>query len=453
MDPQPVRRFRKQPNPCRAPSGSDISDGRVLTLSFGMINSSEIARATISQRGPYGTLTIPEYAAMGKVEGISSGKASQESHADESIHNDLKRMSVTNDTAALERNPSIVSADPVSDPQCNGTSGTDVSRLRKGASLANLYLDTMVPDDTWRRLCLHEIKRKRKYLRIIGSSTTKSGCRAKTVEEPHSTPHALNVQTPKAIRKTVKIKTRSKTAASASVNSRILQTSIKSLKKPPSKPTKVQFRTYGTYRERPKPTRPKFFTVEPRCKGRSVMKPAEKKQPDSSQSQAKDSSKKQKRPITELPTPPISPKISSHRRAEDSDSGFVSSLLSPIPVPASRIRSTRKHPIQGTAGLMSIDIPPSMVGRECLSCRCTNTTCWRRVMGGVICNSCGLRFDTLVTSINIRYKKCGIICANVKCRYIPTRGEIREMKARKSHNKNCYTCQGHVLLRGENALD
>ena len=49
--------------------------------------------------------------------------------------------------------------------------------------------------------------------------------------------------------------------------------------------------------------------------------------------------------------------------------------------------------------------------------------------------------------VDDRYKKCGIICADVKCRYIPTRGEIREMKGRDVREGRCYACQGTVLVR------
>jgi hypothetical protein len=73
-----------------------------------------------------------------------------------------------------------------------------------------------------------------------------------------------------------------------------------------------------------------------------------------------------------------------------SDSGFVS--CSPTPPPTYlRVRSTRKCPLNNPSATISIDIPASMVGRSCLSCGCTNTTCWRRTLGGIICNSCGLR--------------------------------------------------------------
>jgi hypothetical protein len=52
---------------------------------------------------------------------------------------------------------------------------------------------------------------------------------------------------------------------------------------------------------------------------------------------------------------------------------------------------------------------------------------------------------------NGRYKKCGIVCADVKCRYIPTRSEIRELKAQGMAEARCYACQGKVLVRGEGA--
>jgi hypothetical protein len=74
-----------------------------------------------------------------------------------------------------------------------------------------------------------------------------------------------------------------------------------------------------------------------------------------------------------------------------SDSGFISSSPSPITASYLRVRSTRNFPVQNLIPTMSIDTSLSMIGRSCLSCKCTNTTCWRRTLGGIICNSCGLR--------------------------------------------------------------
>jgi hypothetical protein len=155
---------------------------------------------------------------------------------------------------------------------------------------------------------------------------------------------------------------------------------------------------------------------------------------------------------TVLPTPPLSPKYrskpSSPRR---SDSGYISSspTFTPTPPPPNylRVRSTRNCPITPTTTTISIDIPASMIGRSCLSCGCTNTTCWRRTLGGIICNSCGLRYPTHKCEVNDRYKKCGIICADAKCRYIPTRSEIRELKSQGVRGGgHCYACKGDVIV-------
>ena len=88
-------------------------------------------------------------------------------------------------------------------------------------------------------------------------------------------------------------------------------------------------------------------------------------------------------------------RISKTRCQTDTDSGFASS--SPAPPNYLRIRSTRNYPTDNTT-MISIDVPASMTGRSCLSCGCTNTTCWRRTLGGIICNSCGLRFIPLFNS-------------------------------------------------------
>lgn len=93
------------------------------------------------------------------------------------------------------------------------------------------------------------------------------------------------------------------------------------------------------------------------------------------------------------PTPPISPKAAHRKqpRSTRSDSGFISSSPSPAPLAYLRLRSTRNYPVTNAPVTMSIDVSPSMIGRTCLSCRSANTTCWRRTLGDIICNSCGLR--------------------------------------------------------------
>jgi hypothetical protein len=54
-------------------------------------------------------------------------------------------------------------------------------------------------------------------------------------------------------------------------------------------------------------------------------------------------------------------------------------------------RSTRSHPSDDSSTTGSIDVLKSMVARRCVSCRRTDTTCWRHALGGSLCNSCGLR--------------------------------------------------------------
>jgi hypothetical protein len=107
------------------------------------------------------------------------------------------------------------------------------------------------------------------------------------------------------------------------------------------------------------------------------------------------SSATKSKPKTSLPTPPLSPKTkyckATTSSSSRSDSGFISSSPTPGPPSYLRVRSTRNCPITPTTTTISIDIPISMIGRSCLSCGCTNTTCWRRTLGGIICNSCGLR--------------------------------------------------------------
>jgi hypothetical protein len=116
----------------------------------------------------------------------------------------------------------------------------------------------------------------------------------------------------------------------------------------------------------------------------------------------KAASKAQFKPGITPPTPPNSPQTQCRGKPSSpgSDSGFVSASDSPPPNPPTyfRVHSTRNYPLNDTTPTISIDIPASMVGRSCLSCRCTNTTCWRRTLGGIICNSCGLRCFKLLYS-------------------------------------------------------
>ena len=96
------------------------------------------------------------------------------------------------------------------------------------------------------------------------------------------------------------------------------------------------------------------------------------------------------------PSPNLNKKYRKPTSPRCSDSGFVSSSPTPNPPTCFRVRSTRNCPIQtSNTATISIDIPASMVGRSCFSCGCTNTTCWRRTLGGIICNSCGLRYANL----------------------------------------------------------
>jgi hypothetical protein len=87
-------------------------------------------------------------------------------------------------------------------------------------------------------------------------------------------------------------------------------------------------------------------------------------------------------------TPPVSPKSCVPGKSDDEDSGFHSG--SPGRKPG---RTTRRCPPQEELSSgYGIEVRRKMVGRSCLSCGCTSTTCWRRSLDGVICNSCGLRY-------------------------------------------------------------
>jgi hypothetical protein len=87
------------------------------------------------------------------------------------------------------------------------------------------------------------------------------------------------------------------------------------------------------------------------------------------------------------PRMPTTNHISSGDSDNRSDSCFPNSDSSTT----WHARSTRSHPTDDSSTAGSIDVLKSMVTRRCVSCRRTDTTCWRHALGGSLCNSCGLR--------------------------------------------------------------
>ena len=88
---------------------------------------------------------------------------------------------------------------------------------------------------------------------------------------------------------------------------------------------------------------------------------------------------------------------------------------------------------------------PSSEDRKCWSCHITKTDCWRLYSRKRFCNSCGTRYRTEPRPrVNSRYGKCGIICTNQKCRYVPTKGNIRT-----SGRKYCHYCKGKEIIVDE----
>ena len=218
----------------------------------------------------------------------------------------------TPSTSSATQTLVVPQSSPESDQLRGGTSSVSTSSHHSSehASLADMYLDTMIPDDHWRAACLRRIHQNQRNSR-------------------------LNVDTKR----------------------------ISHRRSPALAPS------------------PKFSKIVRKKEHSSIVK---------SMSIVK--------PKMAPPTPPVSPKKQSPRKLSSSgssDSGFVSSSPSPCPLPYLRIRSTRNRPISLIPETISLDIPASMVGRSCLSCGCTTTTCWRRTLGGIICNSCGLRLFQL----------------------------------------------------------
>ena len=97
-----------------------------------------------------------------------------------------------------------------------------------------------------------------------------------------------------------------------------------------------------------------------------------------------------RQPKSKITSPTNSNKANYNKLISSSnlESGFDSDLPSEITGPP---RSTRNQFKSGFGATISIDSLASTAGRFCLSCKSTSTTCWRKVFGGVVCNSCGLR--------------------------------------------------------------
>jgi len=308
------RRPRKQSCPQRSAEDTDGSLGRILTLNFGWVNNPRYQfpdSTPVSRRSSCRSFFTDSSILTESGHELSNSGSSQSSGSDAAISHlfgpfhqgyqmkhDLNILSQSEDKS--KHLIHATSDDPIA---CHASSEHETVQTKSPYSLANQYLDTMVRDDHWRKLCLRKIRQARRKIPLVAQS------------------------------------------------------------------------------------------LQPSASNYEPLSPISERR--SSFDQSRNLKRKNTKRIARLPpTPPISPKPSTHRRRslDDSDSGFVSSSPSPHPHNTkTRSRSNRKCSIETTTPTPLIDIPASMVGRSCLSCGCTNTTCWRRSMGGIICNSCGLR--------------------------------------------------------------
>ena len=72
-----------------------------------------------------------------------------------------------------------------------------------------------------------------------------------------------------------------------------------------------------------------------------------------------------------------------------SDSGYFSG--SPPPNSQPTLDTDSIGISRSITSIVSFDPLPER--RRCLSCKSPETSCWRHALGGIICNSCGLRFN------------------------------------------------------------
>lgn len=72
----------------------------------------------------------------------------------------------------------------------------------------------------------------------------------------------------------------------------------------------------------------------------------------------------------------------------------------------------------------------------CFSCGTHQSPCWRpswRPDLGRLCNSCGLR-----------YRKTRIRCSSLKCRYVPSKTDLAELKAQRKWS--CPQCERNLVI-------
>ena len=311
LDAFPARRSRKQLCPQRALSSNDPSVGRVLTLNFRSTDDWQMNKAPVLDSG-FGRnpSSVNGSVSARLFQSLPVSRANQQFEDPGSLpHLTATLMPfppVSSLKCAAESGPARkdFSSGSTSDPESSVPSCQAKPASKALYSLANQYLDTMVMDDRWRRLCLKKIRQSRDH------------------------------------------------------------------------------------RHARQPSQPKPTSMKEQAQSEGGLA-----------SGLRGNKRKTRRSLTLPPTPPISPKLSYRRKSDDSDSGFVSSSPTPLPPTSARVRPTRKCPIELPAPTPLVDISVSMVGRSCLSCGCANTTCWRRMMGGIICNSCGLRYPHLVTAL------------------------------------------------------
>ncbi|CCH61668.1 hypothetical protein TBLA_0F01250 [Henningerozyma blattae CBS 6284] len=141
-------------------------------------------------------------------------------------------------------------------------------------------------------------------------------------------------------------------------------------------------------------------------------------------------------------TSPRSSRSTSPSRQSHSHLHLHSHLHSHSPSPShSQPQTIPEHATENVSETKEPPRPSRRHHRQCLSCRSTDSPCWRPSWSGLktqqLCNSCGLR-----------YKKTKTRCLNNDCRKIPTKSELIIMKnnGQVQETTNNTTITGYTCL-------
>jgi len=145
-------------------------------------------------------------------------------------------------------------------------------------------------------------------------------------------------------------------------------------------------------------------------------------------------------PDSSLISPPNSPELTPKadlpepQLGSEDDERIQLNSSPPPPPPAKKSTSLRARvPVRSES-----THPPLLSDkRVCYSCGRKDSPCWRPSWApklGQLCNSCGLR-----------YRKTRIHCPSLECRYVPSKLDLAELRARDAAHLHCPECSCELV--------